>query len=118
VQGEAGELNTETYPAWARIVWDFPEREGMQPVKFHWYEGRRDGTLVQPDRAMFSGVTFDDDKNKFPNSGALIVGEKGRLFQFDDYGTAWKLLPEGDFKDVKGPEPDACPAPRATATWR
>ncbi len=96
VVAESGELNPETYPGWARIVLDFPG------IKFHWYEGNRDGKLVQPDHALFTGVEFDD-KHKLPIGGALIVGDKGSMFQTDDYGGSWKLLPEKDFKDVKDP---------------
>lgn len=103
VQAEAGDLNPETYPSWARILWEFPERDGMPPVKFYWYEGKMLGGLVQPDKSLFTGMTFDD-ANKFPASGALVVGEKGNLFQNDDYGAQWRLLPEKQFADYKGPE--------------
>jgi predicted dehydrogenase len=105
VKAEAGDVNNETYPSWAKIVWDYPAREGMPPLKFNWYEGRMLGDLVLPDKADFAGVLFDRDKNKFPTGGALIIGEKGSLFQFDDYGGSWKLLPEEKFKDEKGPMP-------------
>jgi predicted dehydrogenase len=104
VQAEAGDVNQETHPSWAHIVWDYPARGDAPPLKFHWYEGKRDGKLVQPDRSAFAGKMFDDDKNKFPQSGALVVGEKGSLFQTDDYGNSWHLLPEKEMKDVKGPE--------------
>jgi predicted dehydrogenase len=103
VRAEAGDLNPETYPSWARILWEFPERDGMPAVKFHWYEGRMLGDLVLPDKSLFTGVTFDDN-NKFPTGGALVIGEKGRLFQNDDYGNSWRLLPEKDFADFKAPE--------------
>ena len=103
VQAEAGDVNQETHPSWARIVWDYPERDGNPAVKFHWYEGKRDGKLVQPDQSLFKGVKFEGD-TKFPSSGALMIGEKGSLFQTDDYGNSWRLLPESDLKDAKGPE--------------
>jgi predicted dehydrogenase len=105
VRAECGDLNPETFPSWAKIEWDFPAADGKSPIKFYWYEGKRDGKLVQPDRSLFPGVSLDDDKNKLPASGAVVVGEKGTLFQHDDYGAGWKLLPEANFKDVKGPEP-------------
>ena len=104
VQAECGDLNPETFPSWAKIAWDFPVANS-RTVKFYWYEGKRDGNLVQPDRALFPGVSLDDDKNKLPASGAIVVGERATLFQHDDYGDGWKLLPEADFKDLKGPEP-------------
>ena len=101
VQGEAGDVNAETHPSWARILWDYPARGDMPALKFHWYEGKRDGKLVQPDLALFPGLAADA---KIPNSGALVIGEKGCLFQTDDYGASWHLLPEKEMKDVKGPE--------------
>ena len=102
VHGEAGDLNPETFPSWATIAWDYPQRGDMPAVKFHWYEGKRDGKLVQPDRKLFEGL---GDDQKLPNSGALVIGEKGSLFQTDDYGDKWHLLPADRFKDLKGPEP-------------
>jgi predicted dehydrogenase len=105
VTAEAGDVNPETYPSWAHIIWHYPARESQPELKFHWYEGRKDGKLVQPDQALFTGPTFDDDKNKFPGGGALIIGDKGAMFQYDDYGRSWRLLPETRFKDEKGPEP-------------
>jgi predicted dehydrogenase len=102
VQAEAGDVNNETHPSWAHIVWDYPARGDMPPVKFHWYEGKRDKKdLVQPDRKLFPGLGSD---KQLPASGALVIGEKGALFQTDDYGNSWHLLPEKDMKDVKGPE--------------
>jgi predicted dehydrogenase len=104
VTAEAGDVNPETYPSWAHITWDFLAREGQPELKFHWYEGHKDGKLVQPEQSLFTGMTFDD-KNKLPSGGALVVGDKGALFQYDDYGQSWRLLPEADFKDEKGPQP-------------
>jgi hypothetical protein len=104
LKGEAGDLNDETYPSWARVAWDFPAADGRPAVKFKWYEGRMLGDLVQPDKSLFSGLQFGKGKEKFPASGALVIGEKGALFQTDDYGADWKLLPAEDFKDVKEPE--------------
>ena len=101
LQAEAGDVNMETHPAWAHIVWDYAARGDMPPVKFHWYEGKRDEKLVQPDRSLFPGLAADF---QIPASGALAIGEKGALFQTDDYGNSWHLLPEKDLKDVKGPE--------------
>jgi predicted dehydrogenase len=105
VKAEAGDVNEETHPSWARIAWDFPAAEGRGPVRFNWYEGRMLGDLVLPDKSLFNGVLFGRDKNKFPTGGALIVGEKGALYQTDDYGNDWKLLPTDKFAGEKGPAP-------------
>lgn len=105
VRADAGDVNPETYPSWAHIIWDFPAAKDNSVIKLHWYEGKRDGKLVQPDYSLFPGINLDDGKNKLPPSGALVVGEKGSMYQHDDYGDGWKLLPEAEMKDAKGPEP-------------
>jgi hypothetical protein len=37
------------------------------------------------------------------DSGSLLVGDKGVLFSPNDYGAAFKLLPEKNFVDYRGP---------------
>ena len=39
VEAETSKLNPETYPAWARIRYEFPARGDMPPVNLTWYEG-------------------------------------------------------------------------------
>jgi predicted dehydrogenase len=98
VYAESGALNPETYPTWARITLEFPAREGLQPCKFFWYEGQREGKKELPPPEVLQGQKPSD-------SGSLLVGEKGTLFSPNDYGASYVLLPEKDFKDFKKPEP-------------
>jgi predicted dehydrogenase len=94
IYGESEKLNSETYPAWAKVTYEFPAREGLPAVKLVWHEGRKDGNLVLPDKELLQGA----NDGKFPGSGCLIVGSKGTLFSHDDYGNSNTLLG----KDVKG----------------
>jgi predicted dehydrogenase len=96
VVAESGEINPETYPDWARIQFEFPERGEMPPVKLTWYEGHQGGRRVLPPARLTRGQTLSD-------SGSLLVGDKGILFSPNDYGAAYKLLPEQEFADYKGP---------------
>lgn len=98
VSAECEELNPETYPGWARVTYEFPARGNLPPVKLFWYEGRRDGQLMLPPTDLTKGL-------KLPTSGSLLVGSKGMLYSPNDYGAAFKLLPEMDFADFKAPEP-------------
>ena len=41
IQAENDPVNPETYPAWARITFQFPSRGDKGPVKFIWYEGKK-----------------------------------------------------------------------------
>lgn len=97
VVSENGELNPETYPAWAKITFEFPSRDEMPPVKLVWYEGKREGQKVLPSNEILQG-------QKPPDSGLLLVGDKGTLYSPNDYGAAYKLLPEKNFEGYKPPE--------------
>jgi len=91
VVAESGPLNTETYPAWARVTYEFPARGDLPALRLTWYEGKKDGRLVQPPVELLQGGT------KFSGSGSLIVGDKGTLYSPDDYGGSRQLLPVRKF---------------------
>jgi predicted dehydrogenase len=88
------DLNPETGPTGARIVFQFPEREGLAPVKFTWYEGIDNNRLKYlPKSELFHGKTPT-------GSGSLLVGEKGILYSPDDYGASYEFLGK-DAKDIQ-----------------
>jgi predicted dehydrogenase len=97
IEAESGEINPETYPAWAKITFQFPSRGDMPALKFVWYEGRNGKDRVLPPVELIKG-------NRFSDSGSLLVGDKGVLFSPNDYGEQYKLLPEKDFDGYKGPK--------------
>jgi predicted dehydrogenase len=91
VQGESEKPNVETYPGWARIVWEFPAREDMPALKMFWYEGKKDGKkLLPPDRLT--------QNLKLSDSGSLLVGDHGKLFSPNDYGADFMLIYDRDIK--------------------
>ena len=51
-------------------------------------------------------TTYD----KLPPSGALIVGEKGKLFSPDDYGARFFVAMKGKREYVAGDQEEACKA--------
>ena len=85
VSAESGEVNDETYPAWATITYEFPARGDLPPVKLTWYEGARDGKRHLPPPDLFQGKNPSD-------SGSLLVGEKGSIFSPSDYGSEQVVL--------------------------
>jgi predicted dehydrogenase len=103
IEAKAGQTNPETYPTWAQIAYNFPAREGMPPVKLHWYEGSQKGGRVLPPEDLLRKVLKPYEK--LSDSGSILVGDKGILFSPNDYGESWKLLPEKDFQGFKMPEP-------------
>src|SRR5262249_4010273 len=100
---ESDTLNNETYPGWAKVTYEFPARGDMGPVKVTWYEGRKDGKLVLPNEELQAKVLKQGEK--LPGSGSILVGDKGILYSPNDYGAAFRLLPEKEFADYKKPTP-------------
>jgi predicted dehydrogenase len=100
---ESDSLNNETYPGWAHVTYQFPARGDMAPVKVHWYEGKKDGKLVHPPEELQAKVLKNGEKMQ--GSGSILVGDKGILYSPNDYGAAFRLLPEKDFADYKKPTP-------------
>ncbi len=120
LQADSEELNPHTFPAWARVNYNFPEREGMGPVKVTWYEGSKDGKLVLPPDDLLDKVLTDytmarrlehgpatkpanDKRLALSKGGSIIVGDKGILYSPHDYGGAWWLLPAENYRDYKAP---------------
>jgi predicted dehydrogenase len=89
VSAESGEINPETYPAWATITYGFPARGDLPPVKLTWYEGARDGKRHLPSPGLFQGKVPTD-------SGSLLVGEKGSIFSPSDNGAEQMVLGAGE----------------------
>lgn len=84
---EVSSNHAETYAKTSRIRFEFPSRDGLPPLKFWWYDGNPTDKEVKPLRPH-DDITTDIRalKGSLPTSGALIVGDKGRLFSPDDYG--------------------------------
>ncbi len=96
VSALSGEVNPETYPAWATITYEFPARGELPPVKLTWYEGAKDGARNLPSPELLYGETP-------PSSGMVFVGEQGAIFTADDYGVGQILLPRDKFASYQRP---------------
>jgi len=92
----------ETFPKSSRIRFEFPEREGLPPCKFWWYDGNP-GTVDKakykftPEMAPLrpsADITKEivDMRGSLPISGALLIGEKGKIFSPDDYGSQFYVM--------------------------
>ena len=87
----ASEIHAETFPKTARIRFEFPAREGLPPLKFWWYDGNPGDKSQAPFRPPEEATKeiLSSYREKLPTSGALIIGEKGKLFSPDDYGESF-----------------------------
>ena len=101
----------ETYPKTSRIRFEFPERDGLPPLKFWWYDGNPEDKSLSPLRpdADVSKEIFNM-MGKLPGSGALIVGDKGKIFSPDDYGARFYAVLKGEDEFVASDKHEACKA--------
>ncbi|MCF7708349.1 MAG: Gfo/Idh/MocA family oxidoreductase [Verrucomicrobia bacterium] len=87
-------MNRESWPKNSKINFKFPKRGNLPAVDFTWYDGGN-----KPDRKITKEL------ENVPGSGCMVIGEKGKLYSPNDYGSDFTLFPEKDFADYKGPEP-------------
>ena len=104
----------ETYPITSRIRFEFPEREGLPPLKFWWYDGAP-GDDFKPLRP-YPNIVRDivNMRGKLPDSGCLVIGDKGSLFAPDDYGAMFFLQLEGEKTFTNGTKHEAALAVEQT----
>lgn len=103
---ETSEMHAETYPKTSRIRFEFPAREGLPPLKFWWYDGSptdKSVKLLRPHPDLTKEIVTL--QKSLPASGCLIIGDKGKVFSPDDYGSQFYLmLDSGGFQPAKQKE--------------
>jgi len=106
----ASRVYSETYPKTSRLRYEFPAREGLPPLKFWWYDGNPDDAFkpLRPDAGLVKEIV--NSKDKLPGSGCLIIGEKGKIFSPDDYGSQFYVLLKGEDDLKNGKDHEACKA--------
>jgi len=118
VVAEAIGLNPETYPAGAKVVFKFPARGNLVPVRFTWYEGKRDGKkLLPPEELVAKAVALDAKRKKLVDSGSILVGTKGTIYSPSDYGAEVFFDPPEKFEGVNTMKPERLPAGTDTKTF-
>lgn len=115
----ASRVPSETFPKTSRIRFEFPQRDNLPPLKFWWYDGNP-GDAIKPLRPYGDAIreiiaTYD----KLPDSGALIIGDKGKIFSPDDYGARFFVAMKGSEEYTDGNQHEAAKEvpqtiPRAT----
>jgi hypothetical protein len=94
---ETSALHDETFPKTARIRFEFPEREGLKPLKFWWYDGNPDDPSTPPLRPHMDATReMIDLYGKLPSGGLLLVGEKGKLCSPSDDASNGMLMLQGE----------------------
>ncbi len=89
VQAETSGHNRDSYPKWSIITYEFPANDQRGPVKMVWYDGGK--------RCPAELLEGQDPSA----SGALIVGEKGKMYSPNDYGSSYKLMGGAEEMEVE-----------------
>lgn len=123
IEATCSGVTVETYPLSSKIRFEFPKRKFTYPAAspsfFHhhdnrsfdpctlwWYDGGQpkpgtrgghDGSNKPPVELTTDLVAF---RGEMPGSGCLLIGDAGRLFSPDDYGTEFYIKLNGDAKYV------------------
>ncbi len=111
IEAESSGVNPFTAPKSSKIRFEFPARENMPPLSFFWYDGGQKPPADVTEGMNLASVKGGKKRKKqeelkpgdIPGSGCLVVGDGGVLFSPDDYGSAFKLFPDEDFAEYKGP---------------
>ena len=107
---KSSKIYPETFPKTSRIRFEFPAREGLPPLKFWWYDGNPgDKSTLRPPKEAVTEI-LKSFKDPLPGSGALIIGEKGKIFSPDDYGTQFLVCLTGEEGYTPGNQHEACKA--------
>ena len=125
VEAEVADISPYSPPKSSVVRFDFPEREGLPPVKLTWYEGgrtpkasessdgrRRRGRGEGENRAAALLRSLD-----LPTSGSLLIGERGALYSPNDYGAEFYLIHDGELASFTSPEPSLPRSPGHYEEW-
>ena len=108
---ETSQLHDDTFPKTSRIRFEFPEREGLPALKFYWYDGspnEKSVKILRPNPELTKEIV--DLQGELPSSGALVIGEKGKIYSTDDYGSSFFIITDGEKELTKGAGHEACKA--------
>jgi predicted dehydrogenase len=98
IQAEADDYDpkkhADTFPSGSVITFQFPAKGKRGPVKLLWHSGKR--KIPRPDD-LESG-------RKVPQTGAIIIGDKGKIMHGSHGAGGVRIFPEAKMKAYKLPE--------------
>jgi predicted dehydrogenase len=121
----SGIVDNESFPSWTVIKTQFGPRGDRGPLTMTWYDG---GEKLPQDKKKYLDYLKEykyeppppedpDEKPGPPESGLMVIGEKGAFFSVNDYGAERLLLPKERFADYKKPEPVLPRSPGHFQEW-
>jgi predicted dehydrogenase len=107
----SGIVDNETFPVWSIIRTQFAQRKDRPRLTMTWYDG---GDKLPESKRAFTKLIEGEEA---PESGLLLIGEKGKFFSKNDYGAEHVLLPRDKFMDVPKPEKTLPRSPGHFREW-
>ncbi len=108
VEGFSEFVDSEVIGPNNRVIWEYPARGDMPPVKVTWYDGNlmpKRPDELEPDRQMGGG-----------GNGIILIGDKGIIM-----GGGWsqspRIIPEARMKEYKRPEKTLPRSPGHHRDW-
>lgn len=95
VEAECSPLRTETYPAWSRITYEFPERGEMPPVTLTWYDGKKKPEMPPE---------LEEGRNLGGNT-QIFIGDEG-VITCGPNGQSPRIIPEKRMKEFAKTKPE------------
>ena len=97
---EGPEVHSETCPLGLTVHYRFPERDGLVPCNFTWYDGNM--------------IPREVDGERVPPNGVMFIGTEGKMFA--DYSN-YRLFPKEKFASYQPPTPTIEPSIGHHAEW-
>jgi predicted dehydrogenase len=101
VQATSSGHNGDSYPKWSIIEFIFPANGKRDEIKFTWYDGGK-----RPPSDLLEG-------RELKGSGCAIVGDKGKMYSPDDYGSEYYLIGSG----IEKPKVEITKSPGHFEEW-
>ncbi|MFC1568699.1 Gfo/Idh/MocA family protein [bacterium] len=108
VQASSSRFTDDSWPIASKVIYQFPAREGMAPVKLTWYDGG-----LMPDRPddLEQGRRLGEN-----DGGMLFVGTKGKLMA-GCYASHPRLIPETKMQAYNRPQKTIPRSPGIYQEW-
>ncbi len=108
IYASSTKFNQESWPVAEVIRYEFPERDGLPPLKFTWYDG---GMMPSRPEELEPGRRMGDS-----DGGVLYYGEKGKIM-CGCYGSNPRIIPESEMKAYDQPEKTIPRSPGIHQEW-
>ncbi|MGZ8919684.1 MAG: hypothetical protein ACXW3L_01745, partial [Limisphaerales bacterium] len=119
VKADASAFHGGSFPKWERVQFEIPARGPLPPVRLLWHNGRNNlGSREQIEDVIGRKLDWGDagQKKWSDHAGIVVVGSKGKLHA-NGHNTVFRLLPEDQWKDFKGPERTLPRSPGHEREW-